>query len=222
MTICYVCMGRRPDAKTVKRILADQPPEPSATRRFPPFHTMTHPIQRRLAILHLHTEGWQQTTIAAYLQCSRKTVARALQRFVWDGIGGLHPKSRAPRRRVRKVTLSTMRRVRTLQQNPRRGAWRMRAALQLEGIYLSARTCGRIMASNRTLYDQLRTAPPRPKHPMPFRATRRHQYWSVDIRYLTAKEQRLGGTVYVTPSWITTVEQSSPVRSHAHKTLLHS
>jgi hypothetical protein len=66
--------------------------------------------------------------------------------------------------------------------------------LQL-GIELSPRTCGRILALNRKLYG---LAGPRkqPREPraMPFAAVRRHQYWTVDLRYL---DHQLGeGNVY--------------------------
>ena len=53
------------------------------------------------------------------------------------------------------------------------------------GIFLSPRTCGRILALNRKLYGLPKPAPvPREPKPMPFAAARRHQYWSADIRYV--------------------------------------
>lgn len=68
--------------------------------------------------------------------------------------------------------------------NPELGEFRVHAALRQMGIHLIPRTCGRIMALNR----QLRL--PRPTDPvrhaprlMPFAATYRHEYWSVDVRY---------------------------------------
>jgi hypothetical protein len=63
------------------------------------------------------------------------------------------------------------------------------------GVKLSRATCGRYLSINRKLYylQVLRKA--RPKADMPFRAERRHQYWSVDIRYLDM--HRLGeGMIY--------------------------
>jgi hypothetical protein len=42
--------------------------------------------------------------------------------------------------------------VRTLQQNPNLGEFRVHAALTQVGIHLSPRTCGRILALNRKLY----------------------------------------------------------------------
>src|SRR5260370_35152041 len=53
------------------------------------------------------------------------------------------------------------------------------------GIEVSPRTCGRIMAANRQLYGlEKPKRQPRPKLEMPFRASRRHEYWSCDIRYI--------------------------------------
>ena len=86
--------------------------------------------------------------------------------------------------------------VRELQRNPELGAFRIHAALQQLGIDLSPRTCGRILAHNRKVYG-LRgpaTTPHEPK-PMPFEATRRHQYWTVDLRYIDV-HQLGGGNIY--------------------------
>src|SRR5947199_10455157 len=42
--------------------------------------------------------------------------------------------------------------IRKKQENPLIGEWRLHAALLQEGIKLSPRTCGRIMAKNRAIY----------------------------------------------------------------------
>ena len=86
--------------------------------------------------------------------------------------------------------------VRKLQQNPELGAFRIHAALKQLGIHLSTRTCGRILARNRKLYG-LRgpEAKPREPKPMPFKAHRRHQYWTVDVRYIDV-HQLGGGNIY--------------------------
>lgn len=62
----------------------------------------------------------------------------------------------------------------------------MHAALEQRGIYLSPRTCGRILALHRDLFGLAGPAPGEPHEtlPMPFAATRRHQWWSVDVRYI--------------------------------------
>ena len=69
-TICWARFGHRPSPHTVKRILAEEPPPPRQHRRFPPFHAIADPAQRRLAIIRLHVEGWNVKSIAAYLETS--------------------------------------------------------------------------------------------------------------------------------------------------------
>ncbi len=50
---------------------------------------------------------------------------------------------------------------------------------------VSPATCGRIMAANRQLYGLEKPQhSPREKLEMPFKAVRRHQFWSCDIRYI--------------------------------------
>ena len=53
------------------------------------------------------------------------------------------------------------------------------------GIDVSPATCARIMAANHQLYGiEKPKRQPRPKLEMPFRATPRHEYWSIDVRYI--------------------------------------
>jgi hypothetical protein len=86
---------------------------------------------------------------------------------------------------IRKTTLRVRNEIRKLQENPLLGEWRMHTALLRIGIEVSPATCGRIMAANRKLDGLERPkAPPRAKLEMPFKAVRRHQYGSCDIRYI--------------------------------------
>lgn len=193
-TMCFIKHGRRPSIKTIRRVLAHHPLPQLTTRRFPPFHDNPDPVQRRRAILVLSADGWTTKSIAAYLQINRSTVYNTFARWHKEGFDGLQAKSRAPRRRHPKVTIAIQQRVRRLQRNHLLGAWRMHAALRREGIRLSPRTCGRIMAVNRDLCPELpKRQRPRKHAPraMPFAARYRHQYWTIDIRYLDM--HRLGG-----------------------------
>ncbi len=178
--------GRHLSHHTVKRLLAEGGAPPAGRRRFPPYHQIAAPAERRLAVIRLHAEGWRVTTVAAYLEVDRKTVAAVLKRWIAEGVAGLDDQPHARMDGVRVVDLGTLARVRELQENPGLGEFRMHAALRQEGIFLSPRTCGRIMAQNRKLYRLPGTAPvsPREPKPLPFAATRRHQYWVLDIRYL--------------------------------------
>ena len=86
---------------------------------------------------------------------------------------------------MRKTTLRIRNEIRKLQENPLLGEYRVHTALLRMGIEVSPSTCGRILAANRKLYGLEKPKPsPREKLEMPFRAVRRHQYWSCDIRYI--------------------------------------
>ncbi len=195
-TVCYVRFGRRPDGRTVKRVLEEDPMPLRMIRRFPPYHEIEEPRERRMAVVTLHAEGWNAKSIASYLKTARSTVHRALKRWVAEGSEGLDDRTNTGGG-ARKVDLRAMNEVRRVQRNPELGAFRVHAALKQIGIYLSPRTCGRILAVNRRLYglDKPR-GPAREKREMPFASARRHEYWTADVRYVD--DHRLGGgRVYV-------------------------
>lgn len=82
--------------------------------------------------------------------------------------------------------------MRRLQENPYLGAFRVHAALTRLGIHLSPRAVGRILAVNRKLYGLAKPeGPAKEKREMPFRAQRRHQFWSADVRYLDVVDEDL-------------------------------
>jgi transposase InsO family protein len=195
-TICEVHFQRRPSSHTIKKILATEPPPTEAVRRFSRYAEMADAIERRGAIVRLHAEGWNIASIAGYLETSRPTVHATLKRWIDEGVRGLEDKPSIPHKAATKTTLWAMNQVRKLQQNPELGAFRIHAALEQLGIHLSTRTCGRILARNRKLYG-LRgpEATPREPKPMPFKADCRHQYWTVDVRYIDV-HQLGGGNIY--------------------------
>jgi len=196
-TLCFVSAGRRPSSHTVKRVLATGPKPTSISRRYPRYHQFTDPTERRLAIIRLHAEGWTVTSIANYLETTRPRIYETLRRWIDDGVSGLEDRGHSPNNPRRKVDVRTMNQVRKLQENPELGEFRIHAALLQLGIKLSPRTCGRILALNRSLYglEKPKHAPREPKA-MPFQASRRHQYWTVDVRYLDM-HQLGGGMIYV-------------------------
>ena len=194
--ICYVRFGRGPARKTVKRVLAEEPAPLRMIRRFPPYHEIPEPGERRRAVVALHAEGWAAKAIAGYLRVGASTVYRTLKRWVEEGVEGLedHPHGRPPG--VREVDLKAMAAVRRLQENPNLGEFRVHAALAQMGIHLSPRTCGRVLATNRKLYGLDKPkGPSKEKREMPFAATRRHQFWTADVRYVD--DHKLGGRAYV-------------------------
>jgi transposase len=197
-TICFVRFDHRPSPHTVERVLAEGPLPTLLGRRYPLYHQIPDPVERRLAIVRLHSEGWSSTSIASYLEVSRVTVRATLRRWIDEGLAGMDNQSRAPKTRIRKTDLKTIMEVRRLQENPELGAFRIHAALKQVGIDLSPRTCGRIPALNRKLYGLSgpQAQPPREPKEMPFKATHRHQFWTVDIRYLDMHNLG-GGMIYV-------------------------
>jgi transposase InsO family protein len=183
-TICFVKFGRKPSPQTIKLILASGP-KPSRERRFQRFAEMTDSFERRRTIIRLHAEGWNAKSISGYLETSRQTVHATLNKWAEEQFAGLHDHPHTPHQPARKTTLKAMAEVKKLAENPELGAYRVSAALEQMGIKLSRSTCGRLLSINRDLYHlQLPRQGGRPKAQMPFKAERRHQFWSVDIRYL--------------------------------------
>ncbi len=186
--IAAICRRRddcRVSHKTVDRILTEEPLPPLPKRRYPPYAQIADGARRRLAIVHLSFEGWNVASIAGYLETTRTRVYETLHRFFAEDFAGLPDKPHAPRQPARKADFRAMAAIRRLQANPELGEFRVHAVLRQLGIHLSPRTCGRIMALNRTLYGLPKPEPtPREPKPMPFAAQRRPQYWSADIRYI--------------------------------------
>jgi len=182
--ICYIRFGRKPSHHSVKHIATSGPPRSLTVRRYQPWHVIPDPAERKLAAIRLHSEGWSITSIAEYLTTSRHTIYDTPKRWTEEGVAGLEAKSKA-RKKPRKATLHVRNEIRKLQQNPLLGEFRVHTALLRMGIEVSPATCGRIMAANRDLYG-IEKPPhtPRAKLEMPFKAVRRHQYWSCDVRYI--------------------------------------
>jgi putative transposase len=183
-TICFVKFGRKLSPQTIQLVLATGP-KPTRSRRFKRWAEIPDPVERRRSVIKLHAEGWNAKSIAGYLETSRQTVHATLKRWAEEQFAGLQEKSHAPYHPARKMTLKAVSEVKKLAENPELGAYRVSAALEQMGIKLSRASCGRLLALNRSLYHlPMPSKEGRPKVAMPFKAERRHQFWSVDIRYL--------------------------------------
>ncbi len=197
-TICRHRFDRHVGHHTVERVLASEPLLLRPPRRFRRYRDLPDPVARRQAIVTLYLEGWTVKRIAAYLDTSRSLIYDTLHRWIDEGLPGLADRSRAPHHPARKVDLKAMAAIRRLQVNPELGEFRIHAALAQQGIHLSPRTCGRILALHRALGAPKPAAVvPRESQPMPFAAHRRHQYWSVDIRYIEDHALGTGKPAYV-------------------------
>ncbi len=199
--IAEICRRRddcRVSHKTVQRILTDEPLPTLPKRRYLPYAQIAEPRQRRLAIVHLYFDGWNLKSIAGYLETTRTRVYETLHRFFTEGFAGMPDKSRAPLHPARKTDFQAMAAIRRLQANADLGEFRIHAALRQMGIHLSPSTCGRIMARNRQLgLPRPDDAPPHVAKLMPFAATYRHEYWSVDVRYIEHHQLADPKPVYV-------------------------
>ena len=192
-TICFLRFDRKLSHHTVQLVLADGPKPTVSTRRYPPYAQIADPYQRRRAIVDLHVEGWSVTAISTYLQTPRPRVYEVLKRWAEMGHAGLDDQPSTPRHPVRKVTMGAINEVgKMAKETPELGAYRVRAALEQIGIHLSQATCGRLLALNRSLYglSPPKSGTPRERREMPFKASFRHEFWSVDVRYI--EEHSLG------------------------------
>jgi putative transposase len=88
-TICGLCSQHHPSPHTVKRILAEEPPLAHVARQFPPYHQIADPVEARLALVRLHAQGWNVTSIAGYMGVDQQTVYAALRR--WFVFGAPRP-----------------------------------------------------------------------------------------------------------------------------------
>jgi transposase len=196
--ICQHRFDRPVSYHTVAKVLRTEPLPLHAPRRLPRYRDIPDPVARRKAVVDLYLEGWGISSIAGYLDTTRRRVSETLRRWVAEGWPGLADRPRGPWHPKRKVDLKAMAAIRRLQANPELSEFRIHAALAQQGIHLSPRTCGRILALHRALgVPQPATARPHDPQPMPFAAQRRHQYWSVDIRYLDDHQLGTGKPVYV-------------------------
>ncbi len=183
--ICGMLFGRRPDGHTVKTVLEESAIPRKLIRRFPPYHEAGDVTESRRAVVALHEEGWSDKSIARYLKVDRSTVYRVRRRFEEEGEEGLEDRPGGRPRGVHKVDLRAMNEVRKMQENPELGAFRVHAALELMGVHLSPRTVGRILAANREAEGLRKPSRGRKeKREMPFEASRRHEYWTSDVRYI--------------------------------------
>src|SRR5215211_2557608 len=97
----YVRFARRPDRKTVQRVLEEEPTPLRFVRRFPPYHEMPKGPERRLAVVALHGRGVERQghlRLPTRPQGHRPQGPEVVGRGRARGTGG--PSSRPPARRA--------------------------------------------------------------------------------------------------------------------------
>jgi len=197
--IVYVRTGRRLGDHTAARVLSEEVVPLKLSRLFEPYHETGDARERRGAVVALHLDGWSAKAIASYMRVSKRTVYRVIGRWLEEGEAGLEDRPPGRPRGVRKLDLATMDFIRRSQENPELGAFRIHAALvQKRGAEVSVRTVGRVMAVHRELYGIAKPKrSPHQKKAMPFEASRRHQIWTADVRYIKKHRLPVEGYLYV-------------------------
>ncbi len=195
--VVRACFGRKPDYRSVARVLNEVPLPLKILRNYPPYHENGDPREGRAAIVELRLSGWSVKAIAGYLGVHHSTVYRTMERWKEGGLEGLEdgPFGRPPG--VRKADFAAVEAIRKLAQNPGLGAFCVHAALVQMGFDLSRATCGRLLARVREVYGYEKPqAGDGTKKPMPFAASGRHEVWSVDVRHLDMVDEDLTGKAY--------------------------
>jgi putative transposase len=190
--------GRKPDVRSVARVLAEEPVPLKIVRNYPPYHEIEDPQEARAAVVALRLDGWSAKAIAGYLGVHHSTVYRALERWKARGFEGLVDGFSGRPPGVRKTDFAAVEAIRKLAQNPGLGAFRVHAALRQMGFDLSRATYGRILARVREVYGYEKPeGGGGTKRTIPFAASERHEVWSADVRHLDmVDEARVGGKAY--------------------------
>jgi hypothetical protein len=128
--VVKACFGRKPDVRSVRRVLDEVPVPLKIVRSYPPYHEIADARERRASIVELRLSGWSAKAIASYLGVDKATVYRALERWKDGGVDGLagRPFCRPPG--VRKADFAAVEVIRKLAKNPGLGAFRIHAALR--------------------------------------------------------------------------------------------
>jgi putative transposase len=193
--IVQACFGRKPDVRSVARVLAEEPVPLKIVRNYPPYHEIADPREGRAAIVELRLSGWSAKAIVGYLGVHKATVYRALERWKERGFEGLADGSPGRPPGVRKADFAAVEAIRKLAQNPGLGAFRVHAAMRQMGFDLSRATCGRLLAMIREVYGyekpEGRSGATRA---MQFAATERHEVWGADVRHLDMVDESLVGS----------------------------
>jgi transposase len=191
------CFGRKPDVRSIERVLEEEPLPLKLVRRYPPYHEAEDVREARAAVVTLRLDGWSAKAIAGYLGVHHATVYRTLERWKEGGLEGLVDRPLGRPLGVRKADFAAVEAIRKLAQTPGLGAFRVHAALVQMGFDLSRATCGRILAQVREVYGYEKPrAGDGSERSMPFAASERHEIWSADVRHLDMIDERLIGKAY--------------------------
>jgi hypothetical protein len=78
--IVQACFGRKPDVRSVARVLAEEPVPLKIVRNYPPYHEIADPREGRAAIVELRLSGWSAKAIEPATWGSRRPPSTGLWR----------------------------------------------------------------------------------------------------------------------------------------------
>ena len=113
--IVHACLGRRPDYRSVARVLNEEPVPLKIVRNYPPYHEARDVREARAAIVELRLSGWSAKAIAGYLRVDRATVYRTMKRWEAGGLEGLGNRPFGRHAGVRKADLWLLERTLTVE-----------------------------------------------------------------------------------------------------------
>src|SRR5215204_2864171 len=87
--VVRAAFGRKPDVRSVRRVLDETPLPLKIVRNYPPFHETEDPREARAVIVELRLSGWSAKAIASYLGVHNATVHRTVKRWKANGFEGL-------------------------------------------------------------------------------------------------------------------------------------
>lgn len=74
--VVAACFGRKPDVRSVERVLDREAMPLRLQRNYPLYHAMD-PYERRAAVVELRVDGWSEKATAGYLGIGRSTSTRS-------------------------------------------------------------------------------------------------------------------------------------------------
>jgi len=104
--------GRKPDVRSVGRVLAEEPIPLKMVRRYPPYHEAQDVLDAWAAVVALRLDGWSVKAIAGYLGVHHSTVYRTLEKWKEEGFDGLADRSPGRPPGVRKADFAAVEAVR--------------------------------------------------------------------------------------------------------------
>ena len=87
--VVRAAFGRKPDVRSVGRVLEEEPLPLKMVKRYPPYHEAGDVREARAAVVALRLNGWSVKATAGYLGVYHATVYRALERWKERGFEGL-------------------------------------------------------------------------------------------------------------------------------------